>query len=361
MAENNSEKREGFFQRLINAVRNIFGGGENKTADTTAVSTSNTSDLSRVEMLEMLVELGKENVKLKADLEEKNRVIEKQNLFLHAARKSAPVLTMEEVVELDSFTSLNMVAAGAGEMDKQAAAAEHKAAEAQAKLEEIEAKIAEAEKKAQEAAAMVEDAERRAQAAEEKAVQAEQRLQASDDAAEDMTAEEEAEETEKINASAENSETAEIPAEETEADAKPQEAHEEIEDAEESEEEFSEETKTESDDAEEAEVEVDDAEEAETESDTDEEDDFESPAPGSFAAMIAARAAEAAIRGRTITRATAEETVKEEPAKEVRNAGTSVKPALEVPDKKESEKERLERITGRVPMREAARRAGLVR
>lgn len=351
MAENNSEKREGFFQRLINAVRSMFGGGDKKAADTTAVTTANASDLSRVEMLEMLVELGKENVKLKADLEEKNRVIEKQNLFLQAARKSAPVLTMEEVVELDSFTSLNMVAAGAGEMDKQAAAAEHKAAEAQAKLEEIEVKIAEAEKKAQEAVAMVEDAERRAQAAEEKAVQAEQRLQASDDAAEDMTAEEEAEETEKINASAENSETAEIPAEETEADAKPQEAHEEIEDAEESEEEFSEETKTESDDA----------EEAETESDTDEEDDFESPAPGSFAAMIAARAAEAAIRGRTITRATAEETVKEEPAEEVRNAGTSVKPALEVPDKKESEKERLERITGRVPMREAARRAGLVR
>lgn len=364
MDENNSEKREGFFQRLINAVRNMFGGGDKKAADTTAVTTANASDLSRVEMLEMLVELGKENVKLKADLEEKNRVIEKQNLFLQAARKSAPVLTMEEVVELDSFTSLNMVAAGAGEMDKQAAAAEHKAAEAQAKLEEIEAKIAEAEKKAQEAAAMVEDAERRAQAAEEKAVQAEQRLQASDDAAEDMTAAEEAEvaeETEKIDASAENSETAEIPAEETEADAKPQETHEEIEDAEESEEEFSEETKTESDDAEEAEVEVDDAEEAETESDTDEEDDFESPAPGSFAAMIAARAAEAAIRGRTITRATAEETVKEEPAEEVRNAGTSVKPALEVPDKKESEKERLERITGRVPMREAARRAGLVR
>ena len=361
MDENNSEKREGFFQRLINAVRNMFGGGDKKAADTTAVTTANASDLSRVEMLEMLVELGKENARLKADLEEKDRVIEKQNLFLQAARKSAPVLTMEEVVELDSFTSLNMVAAGAGEMDKQAAAAEHKAAEAQAKLEEIEAKIAEAEKKAQEAAAMVEDAERRAQAAEEKAVQAEQRLQASDDAAEDMTAEEEAEETEKINASAENSETAEIPAEETEADAKPQEAHEEIEDAEESEEEFSEETKTESDDAEEAEVEVDDAEEAETESDTDEEDDFESPAPGSFAAMIAARAAEAAIRGRTITRATAEETVKEEPAEEVRNAGTSVKPALEVPDKKESEKERLERITGRVPMREAARRAGLVR
>lgn len=324
MDENNSEKREGFFQRLINAVRNMFGGGDKKAADTTAVTTANASDLSRVEMLEMLVELGKENARLKADLEEKNRVIEKQNLFLHAARKSAPVLTMEEVVELDSFTSLNMVAAGAGEMDKQAAAAEHKAAE-------------------------------------EKAVQAEQRLQASDDAAEDMTAEEEAEETEKINASAENSETAEIPAEETEADAKPQEVHEEIEDAEESEEEFSEETKTESDDAEEAEVEVDDAEEAETESDTDEEDDFESPAPGSFAAMIAARAAEAAIRGRTITRATAEETVKEEPAEEVRNAGTSVKPALEVPDKKESEKERLERITGRVPMREAARRAGLVR
>lgn len=365
MDKNNSEKREGFFQRLINAVRNMFGGGDKKAADTTAVTTANASDLSRVEMLEMLVELGKENARLKADLEEKDRVIEKQNLFLQATLKLAPVLTMEEDVELDSFATINKGAAGAGEMDERAAAAEHKAAEAQAKLKEIEAKIAEAEKKAEEAAAMVEDAERRAQAAEEKAVQAEHKLQVPD-AAEDTTAQAEAA-----------------------ADANPQEAPEEVEDAEESEEELSEETEAESDDAEEAEAEDDDAEEAEaedddaeeaeTESEADEEDDFESPVPGSFAAMIAARAAEAALRGKTGSKERAEEkTIGEEPAAEAKAETVTWEPeekpaqvaeaaepivekVKEVPAKEEPKTERLERTTGRVSMREAARRAGIIK
>ena len=186
MDEYSNEKKEGFFSRLIDAVLGIFGGGSKKKSDSTAVSTIKAKELSRIDLLEMLVELGKENARLKAEIEDQGREIEKKELLLQAARKNTPVLTTGEEVNLGPSDAQNSAASYRTQM--QAAESEARAIDAERRAAEAALRAAEAEQRALKAEAMVEAAERRAREAEEKAAQAELQIQEAQSVMDDLTA-----------------------------------------------------------------------------------------------------------------------------------------------------------------------------
>ena len=175
MDEYSNEKKAGFFSRLIDAVLGIFGGGSKKRSDSTAVANVNARELSRIDLLEMLVELGKENARLKAEIEDQGREIEKKELLLQAARKNTPVLTTGEEVNLGPSDAQNSAASYRTQM--QAAESEARAIDAERRAE-----------RALKAEAMVEAAERRAREAEEKAAQAELQIQEEQSVMDDLTA-----------------------------------------------------------------------------------------------------------------------------------------------------------------------------
>ena len=175
MDEYSNEKKAGFFSRLIDAVLGIFGGGSKKKSDSTAVSTIKAKELSRIDLLEMLVELGKENARLKAEIEDQGREIEKKELLLQAARKNTPVLTTGEEVNLGPSDAQNSEASYRTQM--QAAESEARAIDAERRAAEAALRAAEAEQRALKAEAMVEAAELRAREAEEKAADAQLRIQ----------------------------------------------------------------------------------------------------------------------------------------------------------------------------------------
>ena len=186
MDEYSNEKKAGFFSRLIDAVLGIFGGGSKKKSDSTAVSTIKAKELSRIDLLEMLVELGKENARLKAEIEDQGREIEKKELLLQAARKNTPVLTTGEEVNLGPSDAQNSEASYRTQM--QAAESEARAIDAERRAAEAALRAAEAEQRALKAEAMVEAAERRAREAEEKAAHAELQIQEAQSVMDDLTA-----------------------------------------------------------------------------------------------------------------------------------------------------------------------------
>lgn len=336
MDEHINEKKAGFFGKLIDAGRGILAGGSKKKSDSTVVANVNAKDLSRIDLLEMLVELGRENARLKAEIEDQGREIEKKELLLQAARKAAPVLTTVEEVNLGPSSVPNAAAVHkaeqmAAEAEARAIDAEKKAAEAASRIKEAEQRIKDAElkakeaqdkidaaeKKARRAAEMVEAAELRAREAEEKAANAERQIQEADSA---------------------GSIAAVVSEELTETVAEPESSQESIEEA----------AKT---DAYEEAAKTDAYEE-------DIDDLYAAPVPGSLEAIIAASAAAAVLRSRAFSdEALAEEgsLPKAEP----------VRPRPQTPPKSESscsQKQRAGRscrAKNRVPMREAARRAGI--
>ena len=186
MDENSNEKKAGFFGRLIDAVLGIFGRGSKRRSDSTAVANVNARELSRIDLLEMLVELGKENARLKAEIEDQGREIEKKELLLQAARKNTPVLTTGEEVNLGPSDAQNSAASYRTQM--QAAESEARAIDAERRAAEAALRAAEAEQRALKAEAMVEAAERRAREAEEKAAQAEHQIQEEQSVMDDLTA-----------------------------------------------------------------------------------------------------------------------------------------------------------------------------
>lgn len=327
MDEHINEKKAGFFGKLIDAGRGILAGGSKKKSDSTVVANVNAKDLSRIDLLEMLVELGRENARLKAEIEDQGREIEKKELLLQAARKAAPVLTTVEEVNLGPSSVPNAAAVHkaeqmAAEAEARAIDAEKKAAEAASRIKEAEQRIKDAElkakeaqdkidaaeKKARRAAEMVEAAELRAREAEEKAANAERQIQEADSA---------------------GSIAAVVSEELTETVAEPESSQEAIEEA------------------------------ANTDAyEKDIDDLYAAPVPGSLEAIIAASAAAAVLRSRAFSdEALAEEgsLPKAEP----------VRPRPQTPPKSESscsQKQRAGRscrAKNRVPMREAARRAGI--
>lgn len=345
MDEHINEKKAGFFGKLIDAGRGILAGGSKKKSDSTAVANVNAKDLSRIDLLEMLVELGRENARLKAEIEDQGREIEKKELLLQAARKAAPVLTTVEEVNLGPSSVPNAAAVHkaeqmAAEAEARAIDAEKKAAEAASRIKEAEQRIKDAElkakeaqdkidaaeKKARRAAEMVEAAELRAREAEEKAANAERQIQEADSAGSIAT---------------------EVPEELTETVAEPESSQESIEEAAKTDA-YEEAAKT---DAYEEAAKIDAYEE-------DIDDLYAAPVPGSLEAIIAASAAAAVLRSRAFSdEALAEEgsLPKAEP----------VRPRPQTPPKSESscsQKQRAGRscrAKNRVPMREAARRAGI--
>ena len=157
MDEYSNEKKAGFFSRLIDAVLGIFGGGSKKKSDSTAVANIKAKELSRIDLLEMLVELGKENARLKAEIEDQGREIEKKELLLQAARKNTPVLTTGEEVNLGPSDAQNSASSYRTQM--QAAESEARAIDAERRAAEAALRAAEAEQRALKAEAMVEAAE----------------------------------------------------------------------------------------------------------------------------------------------------------------------------------------------------------
>lgn len=86
MDGNNTESKNGVSVNFADAVRGLFGGRKKGVKGSSAVRLRS-ADLTRVDLLEMLAELGRENVRLKDDLEDRNREIEKLKLLV-AARKA---------------------------------------------------------------------------------------------------------------------------------------------------------------------------------------------------------------------------------------------------------------------------------
>ena len=85
MDVNNTESKNSVTVSFSDAIRGMFSW---RTKAAKAARRLKTADLTRVDLMEMLVELGWENVRLKEDLEDRNLEIEQLKLLLAAARKA---------------------------------------------------------------------------------------------------------------------------------------------------------------------------------------------------------------------------------------------------------------------------------